>query len=196
MKIDEARKLYSSQIKSYHDQQKVLFQQKKELEHKINVTPNGKTVYANEAAVLELTMKAVDEKQTEYKDYMAKLNEQSAAIANMVSAEQQGEAMEEYAEDLGKIMEVARRIMKGGIVPAGDEKKLMEYSMELYQAAKNIGAMIKQKEKKEYDSLWEEEKEETVTEDPMEVADNSEAFATGPEIVDVAETMASVNVTE
>ena len=33
MKIDEARKLYSSQIKSYHDQQKVLFQQKKELSY-------------------------------------------------------------------------------------------------------------------------------------------------------------------
>ena len=40
-------------------------------------------------------------------------------------------------------MEVARRIMKGGIVPPTDEKKLMEYSMELYQAAKNIGALVK-----------------------------------------------------
>lgn len=190
MKIDEARKLYSSQIKSYHDQQKVLFQQKKELEHKINVTPNGKTVYANEAAVLELTMKAVDEKQTEYKDYMEKLMEQWSATANMVSAEQQGDAMEEYAEDLGKIMEVARRIMKGDIVPGSDEKKLMEHSMELYQAAKNIGAMVRQKERQEHDSLWEDE-EKTEYEDPMEVANNTEAFAEGPEIVEVSDTMAA-----
>ena len=196
MKIIEARQLYNQQIQAYREQQTVLIKKKQELEKKMNLFPDEKAKFTEEAAVLELTLDAVIEKQTEYKDYMAKLNEQSAAIANMVSAEQQGEAMEEYAEDLGKIMEVARRIMKGGIVPAGDEKKLMEYSMELYQAAKNIGAMIKQKEKKEYDSLWEEEKEETVTEDPMEVADNSEAFATGPEIVDVAETMASVNVTE
>ena len=195
MKIDEARKLYSSQIKSYHDQQKVLFQQKKELEHKINVTPNGKTVYANEAAVLELTMKAVDEKQTEYKDYMEKLLEQWSATANMVSAEQQGDAMEEYAEDLGKIMEVARRIMKGDIVPGSDEKKLMEHSMELYQAAKNIGAMVRQKERKEHDSLWEDE-EKTEYEDPMEVANNTEAFAEGPEIVEVADTMATAVETE
>ncbi len=195
MKIDEARKLYNSQIKSYHDQQKVLFQQKKELEHKINVTPNGKTVYANEAAVLELTMKAVDEKQSEYKDYMEKLMEQWSATANMVSAEQQGDAMEEYAEDLGKIMEVARRIMKGDIVPGSDEKKLMEHSMELYQAAKNIGAMVRQKEREEHDSLWEDE-EKKEYEDPMEVANNTEAFAEGPEVVEVADTMAAAVETE
>ena len=190
MKIDEARKLYSSQIKSYHEQQMVLAKQKKELEHKINMTPNGKSVYANEAAVLELSIKAVDEKQTEYKDYMEKLLEQWSATANMVSAEQQGDAMEEYAEDLGKIMEVARRIMKGDIVPDSDEKKLMEHSMELYQAAKNIGAMVKQKEREEHDSLWKDE-EKKEYEDPMEVANNTEAFAEGPEVVEVADTMAS-----
>lgn len=190
MKIDEARKLYSSQIKSYHEQQMVLAKQKKELEHKINMTPNGKSVYANEAAVLELSIKAVDEKQTEYKDYMEKLLEQWSATANMVSAEQQGDAMEEYAEDLGKIMEVARRIMKGDIVPASDEKKLMEHSMELYQAAKNIGAMVKQKEREKHDSLWKDE-EKKEYEDPMEVANNTEAFAEGPEVVEVADTMAS-----
>ena len=190
MKIDEARKLYSSQIKSYHEQQMVLAKQKKELEHKINMTPNGKSVYANEAAVLELSIKAVDEKQTEYKDYMEKLLEQWSATANMVSAEQQGDAMEEYAEDLGKIMEVARRIMKGDIVPGSDEKKLMEHSMELYQAAKNIGAMVRQKEREEHDSLWEDE-EKKEYEDPMEVANNTEAFAEGPEVVEVADTIAA-----
>ena len=195
MKIDEARKLYSSQIKSYHEQQMVLAKQKKELEHKINMTPNGKSVYANEAAVLELSIKAVDEKQTEYKDYMEKLLEQWSATANMVSAEQQGEAMQEYAEDLGKIMEVARRIMRGDIVPGSDEKKLMEHSMELYQAAKNIGAMVKQKEREEHDSLWEDE-EKKEYEDPMEVANNTEAFAEGPEVVEVADTMASAVETE
>ncbi len=190
MKISEARQLYNTQIKAYHEQQVALSKQKKELEHKMNVVPDGKSIYANEAAVLELTIKAVDEKQAEYQDYMGKLMEQWAATANMVSAEQQGEAMEEYTEDLGKIMEVARRLMKGAIVPATDEKKLMEYSMEMYQAAKNIGAMAKQKEKEEYESLWGDE-EEKEYEDPIETADNAEAFAEGPEIVDVADTMAA-----
>lgn len=192
MKIDEARRIYNTQIKSYHEQQKVLFEQKKKLEHKMNSTPDGKAVYANEAAVLELSIKAVDEKQTEYKDYMEKLLEQWSATANMVSSEQQGEAMKEYAEDLGKIMEVARRIMKGDIVPGSDEKKLMEHSMELYQAAKNIGAMVRQKEREEHDSLWEDKEEKTECADPMEVANNTEAFAEGPEIVEVADTMAAV----
>lgn len=188
MKISEARQTYNAQIRAYREQYVALYKQKQELEKKMQLTPDGKEVFANEAAVLELTMQAVDEKQTEYKDYMAKLMEQEASIANAVSSEQQGEAMAEYYEDLGKIMEVARRIMNGGIVPASDEKKLMEYSPELYQAAKNIGMLAKKRE--EYDTLWDEE-EETVNEDPREVAANSEAFADGPEVVDVAETVAS-----
>lgn len=196
MKISEARQLYNSQIKSYQEQKLVLSKQKKELEQKMNTTPDGKNLYANEATILELTIQAVDEKQNEYRDYMDKLMEQWSATANMVSAEQQGEAMEDYVEDLGKIMEVARRLMKGDIVPATDEKKLMEYSMEMYQAAKNIGALIREKEREEHESLWDDEEEEQVCEDPMEVADNTEAFAAGPEIVDVAETMEKVVITE
>ena len=141
-------------------------------------------------------MKAVDEKQTEYQDYMEKLLGQWNAKVNMVSSEQQDEAMKKYTEDLGKIMEVARRLMKGAVVPETDEKKLMEYSMELYQAAKNIGAMANQREKDKYDSLWDEDEEETEYEDPVEAADNTEAFASGPKVVDVADTIASVSPSE
>ena len=75
-----------------------------------------------------------------------------------------------------------------------DEKKLMEYSFELYQAAKNIGALAKERE--EYDSLWEEEEEEKEVTDPHEIADNAEAFAAGPEVVSVADTVASVSIPE
>lgn len=196
MKISEARQLYSAQIKAYHEQHVALSKQKKELEEKMNAVPDGKTIYANEAAILELTMQAVDEKRTEYQDYMNRLQEQWAATANMISAEQQSEAMADYVEDLGKIMEVARRLMKGAVVPATDEKKLMEYSMEMYQAAKNIGAMVKHREREKYDSLWDEEEEENVYEDPIETADNTEVFAQGPAIVDVADTMASTDISE
>ena len=153
---------------------------------------NGSITYANEAAILELSIKAVEEQKSQYQEYMDKLTQQWNAVANMEVAKQQGEAMEEGMVDMGKIMEVARRIMKGGIVPPTDEKKLMEYSMELYQAAKNIGALVK-KEKEEYESLWEDDEEKTVAEDPTEIADNAEAFASGPEIVEVADTMASVS---
>ena len=195
MKISEARQVYNVQIRAYRDQQVSLAKQKNELEEKMNTTPDGRNVYANEAAILELTIKAVDEKQTQYQDYMDKLLEQWSATANMVSARQQGEAMEEYVADMGKLMEVARRLMKGAIVPASDERKLIEYSMELYQTAKNMGALAKQKEKEEYDSLWGDE-EEKAYEDPMETADNTEAFAEGPKIVEVSDTVARVTAKE
>ncbi len=196
MIIKEVRQVYGAQIRSYHEQQKALYKHKRELENKINTTPDGKNVYANEAAVLELTIQAVDEKQSEYRAYMEKLTEQWAAVANMESAKQQGEAMEEYAIDMGKIMEVARRLMKGAIVPATDEKKLMEYSMELYQAAKNMGALERQKEKEEYDSLWDDKEEPEEVVDPMEVADNTEAFSEGPEIVEVSSLVADLSSVE
>lgn len=192
MKIAEARQLYSSQIRAYHEQHSALFKQKKELEEKMKSEENGTITYANEAATLELTIKAVEDQKNKYQEYMDKLMQQWNAIANMEVAKQQGEAMEEYAVDMGKIMEVARRIMQGGIVPPTDEKKLMEYSMELYQAAKNIGALMQKKKREEYDSLW-EDKEEKAAEDPTEIADEAEAFSLGPAIVEVEDTMASVS---
>lgn len=191
MKIAEARSIYSTQIKAYHEQHTILSKQKRELEEKIKSEENGSVIYANEAATLELTIKAVEEQKNQYQKYMDKLMQQQTAIANMEVAKQQGEAMEESVEDLGKIMEVARRLMDGDIVPPTDEKKLMEYSMELYQAAKNIGALMKKKESKEYDSLWEEEKEKNAVEDPTQIADNAEAFASGPAIVEVTDTISN-----
>lgn len=195
MKIGEARQVYHIQIKAYQEQKLILSKQKKELEQKIDNTPNGQELFANEAAILELTYNAVKEKQTEYQDYMNKLMGQWSAQANALSAKQQDDAMAKYAEDIGKIMEVARRIMNGDVVPASDERKLMEFSSELYQSAKNIGAMIRQKEKKEYDSLWGDE-EEKEYEDPLEAADNTEAFSDGPKVVDGADTMSSVMATQ
>lgn len=196
MIISEARQLYRTQIQSYQEQQLTLSKRKKELEEKIKATDDGKTLYANEAATLELSLEAITAKKDEYMKYMSDLNEQWAAVSNMVSSEQQSDAAKEYAEDLGKIMEVARRLMKGDIVPPTDEKRLMEYSMELYQAAKNIGSMVKEKEREEHDSLWEDEEETKTYDDPTEVADNTEAVGGAPEIVDVADTMASVGTTE
>lgn len=193
MTIKETRQIYCTQIKEYQAQKLQLAKQKQALERKMAASGDGQNAFSEEAAILELTMDAVNQKQTEYQDYMSAITEQWAACANAVSAEQQGDAMAEYVEDLGKIMEVARRLMKGGIVPASDEKKLMEFSMELYQSAKNIGSMVKQREKEEYDSLWKDE-EEKEYEDPIEAADNAEAFAEGPEVVDVADTMASVTL--
>lgn len=192
MKIQEARQVYGAQISSYRDQLQQLQKQKEELEKRSKLTIDGKVIYEKEAAVLELTMDKVTKKKEEYQKYMEILNQQWAGIANMEASRQQADAAEEYYEDIGKIMEVARRIMKGGIVPPQDEKKLMEYSMELYQAAKNIGSMEQQKKREEYDSLWEEKTENKVAEDPMETANNAAAPAGAPAVIEVSEVMKSV----
>ena len=75
----------------------------------------------------------------------------------------------DYGEEMGKIMTVARRIMHGDQVPMQDEKKLMEFDKDLYIMAKNAGMMAQLKERKKYDSLWEDE-EKKEYEDPMEAA--------------------------
>lgn len=189
MKVAEARSTYSAQLRSYNEQKFKLAKQRQELDEKIKTTENGSVIYANEAATLELVYNAVEEKQNEYQEYMDQLMGQWNAKFNEVASKQQADAAKEYGEEMGKLITVARRIMHGDIVPQSDEKKLMEFDRDLYQMAKNIGMLAKMKDKKEYDSLWDEEKKEY--EDPMEAANEEEAFASGPEIVSVENTMAA-----
>lgn len=175
MKIGEARQLYGAQLRAYQDQKRELAEQKKVLEAKIKATPDGQSVFGEEAAALELSYNAVSEKYDEFRNYMDKLSELHSAYFNAEATKQQGEAMKKYAEDLAKILEVARRIANGDIVPAADEKKLMDYNMELYMSAKNMALINKEKEAEEYDSLWQDEEEKTENPDPFEAADNAEA---------------------
>lgn len=193
MKIEEARQIYNTQIRQYNEQKWALSQQRQKLQKQMDLSIGDPTQNEKEGIRLDLTIQALDKKQTEYQDYMAKLMEQWSNTANLVSSQQQGEAMGDAMEDLGKIMEVARRIMNGDIVPPSDERKLMEFSEELYQAAKNIATMKENQKKEEHESLWEDE-EPTEPEDPTEVANNTEAFADGPAVVSAEETIASVEV--
>ncbi|MBO5238253.1 MAG: hypothetical protein J6B50_05730 [Lachnospiraceae bacterium] len=192
MTVGEARQAYSMQLKSYNIQKCKLAQQKSDLDMKIKTTENGSVVFANEAAALELTYNAVAEKQNEYQNYMDQLMEQWDTKFNEIATQQKVEAEKEGFEDLARIMTVARRLMHGDIVPQSDEKKLMEYDSDLYQMAKNaqMMAQIREKDRKKHESLWEdEEKKEQV--DAMEEAEGQEAFAAGPEIVAVEDTMAA-----
>lgn len=195
MKIGEAQQIYRQQVKEYQTQKASISKQLKNIQNRMKVSTDKQEQYESEAATLELTLNALDEKQQEYYDYLDRLADQYCAYWNATVAEQQADAAEEYAIDMGKIMEVARRIMKGAIVPASDEKKLMDFSFEMYQTAKNIGAIAQQQKKEKYDSLWGEE-EEKEYDDPQEVAENAEAALGAPEIVDVAETMETVSQTD
>lgn len=189
MKIGEARQIYSAQLRSYQEQKLSLAKQRKDLEKKINATPNGKEIYEKEGVALELSYNAVSEKYDEYQSFMEKLMELHTAYVNAEASKQQGEAMSEYTQDVAKLMEVARRIANGDRVPAYDEQKLMEFSMELYMSAKNLAVLNENKEKEEFDSLWKEEEEKTETPDPFEAADSKELSLDAPDIVDVSEVM-------
>ena len=182
MQIKEARGIYQSQIKSYSKTASELRQKQKELEKKIKETPNGKVVYENEAVSLELSLNAVEKKQNEYRDYMEKVMDKRTNVEMLVSTEQQTDSMKEAAEEQMKILEVARRLMKGAKVPQADEMKLMKFDSGLYQMAKNIGAMVQKEKQEKYDSLWDEE-EENDAKDPNEVADSAEAPVGAPDTV-------------
>lgn len=192
MKVGEARGIYSNLITEYNMQKAKLAQQKRDLDEKTKTTENGTVVYENEAATLELTYHAVSKKLDEYQEYMNQLMEQWNAEFNKVTSSQQADAAEEYGKEFGKIMTIARRIMHGDIVPPADEKKLMEFDSDLYQMAKNAGMMARLREKRKYESLWEDE-ERKEYEDPAEVADSQEIFESGPEIVSVEDTMSVVS---
>lgn len=191
MKIKDAQQTYRTQIQAYRTQKAAIAKKQEALKKKMEFTVGGSELFGDEAAVLQLTYDALDKKQNEYSDYLEKLNEQKYAIEEMENSKQQGEAVKEAGADMAKIMEVARRIMKGARVPASDERKLMEFDDKLYQMAKNVGAMVKLRKRKKYDSLWDDEKKKEQT-DPSEIADNTEAAGIGPEIIRVEDTIAEV----
>ena len=190
MKIGEAQQIYREQVKAYQEQKSAVSKQLKTLRSRMEGSPAAQEKYGEEAATLELTLNALNDKQKEYQDYLSKLADQYCAYWNAAASEQQKDAAAEHAADMGKILLVAHRIMKGDIVPFSDERKLMEFSMDMYQIAKNVGAMAQREKREKHKSLWEEE-EEKQYDDPQEVAENAEASGTAPEIVDVADTMAS-----
>ena len=195
MTVGEARQTYSAQLRSYNIQKYKLAKQKAELDEKIKKTDNGAVIYADEAATLELTYDAVAKKQDEYQSYMDQLMEQWNAKFNEVATRENAKAEEEGFEDLRKIMEVVRRMTKGDNVPPSDEKKVMEYDKDMYQMAKSaqMVAQMHKRKREDHDSLWEDE-EKRERQDAMDAAEGQEAFAAGPEIVSVEDTMASVEV--
>ncbi|MBO5282450.1 MAG: hypothetical protein J6B43_04905 [Lachnospiraceae bacterium] len=174
MRIGEALIAYRSERKLLVQQQRELCQQRNSLEKRMTAVPNGQDIFGREAATLELSIDQTRERFEENLKVLDRLIEEETAVFNGEVARQQSDVMQEYAEDLVKIMEVARRISNGDIVPATDEKKLLDYSFELYQAAKNMGSIARRKDREEYDSLWEDEDEEQQEYDPEGKAFNAE----------------------
>lgn len=174
MKIGEALQKYRGYRQTLVEQTSRLTAQREEAQKRAELTGAAEDVEL--AATLELSVRETQEKFDANQEVLDKLVEQQCLLANAESARQQGEAMEDYAVEMSKIMEVARRIASGAKVPYQDEKKLMEYDGDLYQAVKNAAALNKMmdKKQKEYDSLWEDEEKKEENPDPMELADDTE----------------------
>lgn len=181
MKIADAFQIYRGYRQELVDQTRSLVQQRNKAEEKARIT--GSREDAELAATLELSIQDTQNKFDANQKVLDALTEQWCAVANAESARQQADAGADYAVEMSKIMEVARRISNGDIVPWTDEKKLMDYSDELYQAAKAAAILHEMDEKrKKHKSLWEEEEEKETQPDPMDVADNAEAAVELPDI--------------
>lgn len=200
MKIAEARSAYATQLSVQRGQRAQLLKQKEKLEQeKTNRLGAGSETGGNGVS-LELSdeyLKRFTELQEQIDTLtdQIKKNEKSlddviemeVGIANSEVAKQQGDAMEEAAEDMAKCLEIARRISRGDKVPARDEQKLMEFNMEIYQMAKNMATMNMNKKHKEWESLWDDEEEKQEYADPMETAADTEMNIAMPEGMDAAE---------
>lgn len=102
-----------------------------------------------------------ENKQQEKKDTLEISREARDRLLEMYqeqaeNAKKQGKA----TDDMAKLMEVARRIANGDKVPAKDEQKLMEFSMEMYQMAKQAAMVNDQKKHKKWESMFDEEGED------------------------------------
>ena len=175
MKIGEALAAYRTERKMIVQERRELYKRRESLEKRMNAAEGGRERYADEAATLELSIDNLNARFEENLKVLDQLTEQEAAVWNAEVSRQQADVMEDYAVEMGKILEVAHRIAKGAIVPASDEKKLLDYSFEMDQAAKSMGAMAQmQKKREKYDSLWDDEEEKEQEYDPAGKAYNAE----------------------
>lgn len=198
MKIREARAAYTQQIDILRKRQRELLKEKEAHEAQAfgaagNMSLGGdgssggvvfevSEEYRKRAEELQEKIDRVKEQIEEHIKLRDEVIEAEVGIANAEVAKQQGEAMQDYGEEMAKCLEIARRIANGDRVPAQDEKKLMDFNMEVYMAAKNMAAMNMDKKHKDYETLWGEEEEKGESPDPMETAADSEINVEIPEI--------------
>ena len=134
MKISEARASYNLYAKKLSDNKKSLI--KKRDEAKKNAEKTGDSKYLDDAATLELSIKELDEKSEDNQKVIDSIFLQWNLQFEAQQQKNSSENAKKTSAEVAKIMEVARRISSGAIVPASDEKKLMEYNDKLYYAAK------------------------------------------------------------
>lgn len=180
MKISEAQTIYRKYRQELINQTEDLIKRRDKAQEQFKRT--GKTEFSEQAATLQLSIESTNKLFEENQEVLDSLTDQYVAVWNAEVAKQQADAGSEMAEELSKIMTVVRRLSQGDIVPYYDEKKLMEYSSDLYQAAKNAQMLRRLEKPEKYDSLWEDTDEEAEKYDPRAKAENAEVQGDLPDI--------------
>lgn len=161
MKIRDAKQTYAAHRHEIWEKREAVAKVLKEQEqHPLTSSAFDRVELSRELSLLDAQYDAVD------KALMGVTATESKIFGEECSR-RQADAMAKAAAEMGKIMEVYRRIASGAKVPAKDEQKLMEYDFKLYMAAKQAAQIAKQNDE-EYDSLWEDEekaKEQKTAED-------------------------------
>ena len=197
MKVGDARKTYSYQLRQYNSKLYELHGKQNALTEAAKKEPEKKDEYQAQLDAITVDYEAVKKKQEEYRAYMDQVMAQWETSVNSEIAKQDAESAKQQGEEMGKLMTVARRLMHGDTVPPQDEKKLMEFDKDLYQMAKHMQtmAMLEKKKHKSYESLWDEEPEKPG--DPLQMADEEElAAGPGPEVVSVDATIEAAHAEE
>lgn len=88
----------------------------------------------------------------------AKYQEALNALTYLEQMREQEKESEGKQDEYGKIMTIFRRISRGDIVPLSDERKLLEYSSEMYQMAKSAAMMADNDDPKKHKSVDADEK--------------------------------------
>lgn len=170
MRIGDAKQLYAHQLNTLWERKKTLTQLLKE-------QPEGSNY---DRVELSEELKQVDEQYNQAQSVIEKILTRETALHDAEVARQQGKAATEGAKEIQKCLEIARRISSGATVPSFDEKKLMEFSYELYMAAKNM-AFLRGRQDKEYESLWKDKDRAAKNEpSPDEVASNGQIDVAAP----------------
>lgn len=179
MKIQEARMYYRETLSR-------LEEKRTRLQKKAAETAENKPLHADR---IEIGIKALEQDCEKVRGYLSALEEHRSNLLNMENGQKQAEAEAKKNEEMLKCLEIFRRIAKGDKVPGGDEKKLLEYSHELYMAAKNMAALAERAGKKQK-SLFEDEKPEKERDIEAEIGEQESPIAepvlsdTGAEIAE------------
>lgn len=171
MKISEASKIYSAKLSEINEQRKALE------DGKIEMTDD-------EVKALGKAIDRIEIKRDNASKTMEGINTQKTFLQEAENSKRAGEAAAKQAENYSKCLEVARRIARGDKVPLKDEQKLLEFSSEMYQMAKNMAAIANNEKVKKHKTLWKDEDEDQQPEQSVEeTVDNMEcSVSVSPEI--------------